>query len=108
MGTAQVQRKKLDGEEGSYTEQLLAELEEDVRNAVIEGSQDLVLARLVDITVRSIISERELFDNPLHEPVFYQRYFRPWVNAALDERNEFDNMHNQALKSLGLIQHGRE
>jgi hypothetical protein len=62
-----------------------------------------VLAQLVDITVRSIQSKRELFDNPMHEPVFYVRYFRRWVEEALDERNALQGFHNEALKSLGLM-----
>ena len=62
----------------------------------------MVLARLVDITVRSIQTGRELFDNPLYEPVFYARHFKPWVEAALLERDALDKFHGQALKNLGL------
>jgi hypothetical protein len=66
----------------------------------------MVLARLVDMTVRSIYTGRELFDNPLHEPIFYAYYFRPWVKAALDERDAMENFHNRALHNLGLTQAG--
>jgi hypothetical protein len=69
---------------------------------VEDGTTDLVLANLVDVTVRSVLSKRELFESPLHEPVFYARYFRPWVQSALDERDALQGVHNQALKNLGL------
>jgi hypothetical protein len=81
---------------------LLAQLEEAVKNAVSDTTDDPVLARLVDLTVRSIQSNRELFDNPLHEPVFYVRHFKPWVEQALVERDALDKFHGQALKNLGL------
>ena len=81
---------------------LLAELEEDVRSAVEGQTDDLVLARLVEVTVRAELSGRMLFDNPLHEPVFYAKYFRPWVRAALDERDALAKFHDEALIALGM------
>jgi hypothetical protein len=103
MGSREAKNKKLNGEEQSATALLLAQLEEEVRKAVIDGTEDLVLTRLVDMTVRSIYSKRELFDNPLTEPVFYQRYFRSWVQDALDERDAMDKFHDQALEALGML-----
>jgi hypothetical protein len=70
---------------------------------VEDGTTDAVLANLIDVTLRSITSKRELFENPLLEPVFYARYFRPWVQSALDERDALQGAHNQALKNLGLL-----
>jgi hypothetical protein len=61
-----------------------------------------MLARLVEVTMRSIYTNRPLFDNPLNEPVFYARYFRPWVQSALDEKDALQGVHDQALKNLGL------
>jgi hypothetical protein len=97
--------KKLEGEEQTHTERLLAALEEEVRLAVMDGTEDLVLSRLVEVTLRSIYSGRPLFDNPLKEPVFYARFFWPWVQSALDEQDALQGVHGQALKNLGL---GRE
>lgn len=71
-------------------------------SAVTDGTDDLVLSRLIDITVRSIYTRRELFENPLQEPFFYARYFRPWVQSALDEKDALQSVHGQALKGLGL------
>ena len=62
----------------------------------------MVLARLIEITRRAIHTGRELFDNLLEEPVFYVRHFRPWVEAALAERDALEQFHGQALKNLGL------
>ena len=72
-----------------------------MRDAVDNGTDDLVLRNLVDLTVRAEVTERMLFDNPLHEPIFYERYFRPWVKSALEEKAALDKFHNEALASLG-------
>ena len=82
---------------------LLAQLEEEVRNAVTDTTDDMVLARMIEITIRAIQTKRELFDNLLEEPVFYVRHFRPWVETALVERDALDKFHGQALKNLGLV-----
>ena len=41
--------------------------------------------KLVEITINSIRTERELFPNPLEEPYFWRRYFRQWVIEGLQE-----------------------
>ena len=81
---------------------LLADLEDEVRKAVEDGTDDLVLAKLVEITIRSIHTERELFGDLLNEPAFYARYFRPWVQSALEEDEALDKFHSQALETLGI------
>ena len=93
--------KKLSGEEGAKSK-LLAELEDVVRDAVSNGTEDLVLAQLIEITIRSINTKRELFDNPLHEPIFYRRYFRTWVQSAIEEEDAFDKFTNAALVNAGI------
>ena len=112
MGTGQEKRaedrtKKLNGEEVS-NDALLAELEDEVRNAVTEGTDDLVLAKLVEITIRSINAKKDLFPDLLTEPAFYARYFRPWVQQALDEDTALDRFHASALEALGLKKSNRE
>jgi hypothetical protein len=78
-----------------------------VRDAVDAGTDDLVLAKLIEITVRSIHTNKELFPDPLTAPAFYERYFRTWVQSALDEKAALDKFHNNALANLG-IKSGRE
>jgi hypothetical protein len=77
-------------------------MEDEVRDAVTSGTSDLVLAKLIEITMRSIKTNRELFPNLLNAPAFYDRYFRPWVQSALDEDTALDQFHANALKSLGM------
>jgi hypothetical protein len=81
---------------------LLAELEDDVRNAVNSGTDDLVLAKLIEITTRSINTKRDLFPDLLSAPAFYENYFRPWVQSALEEDVALDQFHAGALKALGI------
>jgi hypothetical protein len=80
--------KKLEEEPG----ELLKQLEDEVYTAVTEGTEDLVLSTLINITLRSIRTGRELFQDPLQEPVFYIRHFRPWVQAALDDQTALENV----------------
>jgi hypothetical protein len=77
-------------------------MEDDVRNAVTDGTDDLVLSKLIEITARAINTKRELFPDMLSEPAFYARYFRPWVQSALEEKSAFDQFHSKALEALGI------
>lgn len=60
-------------------------MESVVKDAVIEGTDDPILAILVDVVSTSIVEDRLLFPNPLDEPVFYHRYFSKWVREGLKE-----------------------
>jgi hypothetical protein len=75
-------------------------MEDAVRSAVDNGTDDLVLAKLVEITIRSIRTKKELFPELLSEPIFYARYFRTWVQSALVEREALDKFHAGALEAL--------
>jgi hypothetical protein len=75
-----------------------------VHEAVNNGTDDLVLSKLIEITARSIHTNRELFPDPLAAPAFYERYFRAWVKSALDERAALDKFHHGALRNLGIGQ----
>ena len=86
----------------SPLDSLLAEMEDEVRAAVADGTKDLVLAKLIEITTRAIYAKKELFPNTLHEPAFYGRHFRPWVQSALDEKEALDKFHQGALKKRGI------
>ncbi len=62
-------------------------MEEVVKDAVLTGEfSDLVLLRLIDLTATSIQDKRPLFPGLMDEPVFYRKYFYPWVNEALEEK----------------------
>jgi hypothetical protein len=55
---------------------------------------------LIEITARAINTKRELFPDPLSAPAFFERYFRPWVQQALDDRDALDKFHAGALEAL--------
>jgi hypothetical protein len=57
---------------------------------------------LIEITVRSINTKKDLFPDLLNAPAFYERYFRPWVQQALEERDALDKFHAGALEKLGI------
>lgn len=61
---------------------------EQVKDAILLNEfDDLVLLRLIEMTVASIRSGRPMFPNVLDEPAFFRKYFRAWVEEALDERD---------------------
>lgn len=62
-------------------------MEDYVKDAILVNEfSDLVLLRLVNITMRSIISGRPLFQSVLDEPVFFRDYFQTWVQEAMEEK----------------------
>lgn len=52
------------------------------------------------MTVTSIGEERPLFDNPLEEPYFYQRYFKRWVKEGLDEISKIEEQEADTAKKV--------
>lgn len=62
-------------------------------------SDDAVLALIVEITMRAIKTQRNLFDDPMKEPLFYARYILPWVKAGMQQGDMLSNIHKRALKN---------
>jgi len=79
-------------------------MEDTIKDAITFNDlhDDPVLVTLINITLNSINSKRPLFDNPLHEPVLYSRYFNKWVKEALEERNQLDKANQVENKKLGI------
>ncbi len=66
-------------------DQVLEELEDEVSDAILTGyTEDKVLKILIDVTTASVQSGRPIYENPLHEPIFY-RWFKGWVAGGLEE-----------------------
>lgn len=65
-----------------------------MKNAVLDGTEDVVLSQLLEITRASIRLERPVFSNLVEEPTFYRRHFVRWVREAMDERD----VTTQAIK----------
>ena len=66
-------------------EEVFGELEDTVKDAVLVGSSDAILMDLLDLTIASINERRPLFQCVLDEPAFYRKYFKRWVEEALEE-----------------------
>ena len=64
-----------------------------------DGTEDLVLAHLIEITRASIIEKRPVFSNLMEEPIFYRRHFVRWVIEAISEKNVADNAIKEGIKS---------
>ena len=66
-------------------EDLFAELEDIVKDAMVEGSTtDHYLGLLLENVLVSIAENRPLYASPLDEPAFY-RTFRRWVAEGIGE-----------------------
>jgi hypothetical protein len=74
---------------------LLAELEDIVKDAIVGGAtEDHYLGYLLNMVVASIADGRPLFSSPLDEPAFYRR-FRRWVIGGLDELSRLSQDPNK-------------
>ena len=58
-----------------------------------------MLLKLIEITLASITTERELFQNPLEEPYFYATYFKRWVKEGMAERQKVIEQQNELLNT---------
>jgi hypothetical protein len=77
-------------------EDWLAELEDAVKDAIVEGrTGDRVLEILLEITLSTIADGRPLFLNPLEEPVLY-RHFRRWTTEGLEELAKLSKLEEEA------------
>ena len=71
-------------------------MEEYVKDAILTNEfTDLVLLRLVELTIASDQESRDnlcrpLFSSVLQEPVFFRKHFRLWVIEALEEKRTLD------------------
>ncbi len=64
-------------------------MEEFVKDAILLIEfHDLVLLRLVELSIAAIRTEQPLFSSLIEEPAFYRKYFQVWVREALDEKDK--------------------
>jgi len=64
-------------------------MEEYVKDAILVNEfHDLVLLRLVELTIAAVRTDRPLFSSLIEEPAFYRKYFQVWVREALDEKEK--------------------
>jgi hypothetical protein len=74
------------GADAPKSAELLIEIEDQVKDAILEEScEDPVLGLTLSLIINSIQTERPLYQSPLEEPAFYQTYLRRWVEEGLEE-----------------------
>ena len=82
--------------------ELYAELEEQVKDAILLETDDIVLAQLIELTAASITDGRPLFPTLLDEPQFYRVFFRRWVEEGLKEAAMLQQIEDNLVeKTLG-------
>ncbi len=59
-------------------------MEDQVRDAILEGTGDLYLIRLIELVLDEKESSRPLYRNGLEEPRLF-RLFRGWVLGGFEE-----------------------
>jgi hypothetical protein len=76
-------------------------MEDMVKDAVMGDLEDPdpILDRIIFLTTQEIVNHRYLFQSPLEEPYFYQKYFRKWVEEGIREyitarENEDENVRS--------------
>lgn len=74
---------------------------EYVKDTMLLGEyRDLVLLRLVEMTVSAERSNKQLFPSLMEEPVFYRKHFLPWVRDALEERERMSEAQRESLLDI--------
>lgn len=72
-------------------------MEDHVKDAVLTNEfQDLVLLRLVELTIAADRSDLPLFHNLLATPAFFRKHFQAWVREALEERRVLEQAQQAA------------
>ncbi len=78
-------------------------MEEAVKIAVRDGSDDLALNLVVEMVIASIREKRPVFPNLAEEPLIYRRYIHRWVKEALDEEAALRNAQQYGADQLGAL-----
>jgi len=80
-------------------------MEDVVHQAVEDGTEDLVLANLIEITRLDLSTNQPIARTLMDEPVFYRRFFKKWVQEAIREQSVMDEALAEALN---LAKTGRQ
>ena len=85
------------GANAPKSEELLAELEDEIKDAIIsEHTDDRILGQTLMIVINAIQTDRHLYANPLDEPYFYQQYLRRWVEEGFEELAKISKIQNKS------------
>jgi uncharacterized protein YjiS (DUF1127 family) len=81
----------------------LEALEVAVKDAILDWAfPSRLLYTLVEIALEEITSGRPYFPSLRDESVFYRRYFKRWVEEAMQERTKLQSAEEALLKQLGV------
>jgi hypothetical protein len=61
-----------------------------------EDFDDPVLDDILSLIINSIQTERHLYNSPLEEPAFYQKYLRRWVEEGLEELKDIKRANEKS------------
>ena len=89
-------RKKLDPFVVGLPDDLDA-MEDAVHKAIEEGTDDPVLAALIEIARLDTTPNRPDVRTIMEEPIFYRRFFKKWVQGAIGEQKAMDQALREAL-----------
>jgi hypothetical protein len=80
--------------------EILEVLQDAVKDAIVDGTEDAILLVLIETTLVEICDGRPLFQNPLDEPFFYRKYFKPWVSAGIQELRAMESIRDKTNKTV--------
>ena len=83
---------------------LIRKLHGYIYEAITEETygNDAVLSTCLELALLEIDHKRCCFPDPLNEPLFWRRYFIPWVKDAVAEIRETSQaFHDAVLKAAG-------
>jgi hypothetical protein len=75
-------------------------MEDEVVNAALNGTEDSVLALLIEITREVLLGRGAIAEAVMDEPIFWRRFFKRWVQNALDEDRAIEEDRNNALREI--------
>lgn len=81
-------------------EDLLAELEDYVKDCIRVGSADPVLAIIIDLTLEAERQKRPLFSDALKEPYFFGKYVKRWILEGIEESAAINVKQKELLASM--------
>lgn len=75
-----------------------------VKDMILEEDfNDRVLWGMIEITMAEITTKRPLFPTLRDEPVFYRRYFRRWVEEAMQERARLQGLEQSIYEDINGV-----